>query len=79
MNERNKIKPFMIKNNLHIRRQDIRNKTFFLNGTFYISNIKRFLRSRNLFKNALGYITQKKYSFEIDDKFDLKILKYLMK
>ncbi len=79
MNERNKIKPFMIKNNLHTRRQDIRNKTFFLNGTFYISNIKRFLRSRNLFKNALGYITQKKYSFEIDDKFDLKILKYLMK
>ena len=79
MNKKNKIKPYLIKNNLHTRRQDIKNKTFFLNGTFYISNVKRFLRSRNLFKNALGYITKKKYSFEIDDKFDLNIIKYLMK
>ena len=69
----------MNKSNLYTRRQDIKNKTFYLNGTFYISNIRRFLKSRNLFKNSLGYITQKKYSFEIDDEFDLKILKYLMK
>jgi CMP-N-acetylneuraminic acid synthetase len=79
MTVKKKIKNYLTKNNSHVRRQDVRNKTYFLNGTFYISNIKRFLKSKNLFKNALGYITHKKYSFEIDDKFDFKILKYLMK
>ena len=79
MSKKKKIKPYLNKSNLYTRRQDIKNKTFYLNGTFYISNIRRFLKSRNLFKNSLGYITQKKYSFEIDDEFDLKILKYLMK
>jgi len=79
MTKKKKIRSYLTKNNLHVRRQDVRKKTYFLNGTFYISNVKRFLRSKNLFKNTLGYITHKKYSFEIDDKFDFKILKHLMK
>ena len=78
-NKKNKIKPYLMKKNLHIRRQDIRKKTYFLNGTFYISNVRRFFNSRDLFKNALGYVTQKKYSFEIDDELDFQIIKYLMK
>ena len=79
LHKKNIIMPYLNKNKLHKRRQDITKKTFFLNGTFYISNIKRFLKSRNLFKNSLGYLTKKKYSFEIDDELDFKILKYLMK
>ena len=78
MNKGGIIKAYLNKNNLHIRRQDIKKKTYFLNGTFYISKISKFLKSKNLFKNSLGYLTKKQYSFEIDDELDFKILKYLM-
>ena len=78
MNKDGIIKAYLTKNNLHIRRQDIKKKTYFLNGTFYISKISKFLKSKNLFKNSLGYLTKKQYSFEIDDGLDFKILKYLM-
>ena len=53
-------------------------KTFFLNGTFYISKVSKFLKNKNLFNNSLGYLTKKQYSFEIDDELDFKILKYLI-
>ena len=71
MNKDGIIKAYLTKNNLHIRRQDIK-KTYFLNGTFYISKISKFLKSKNLFKNSLGYLTKKQYSFEIDDGLDFK-------
>tara|TARA_Y100000591_G_C21819993_1_gene693076 strand:+ start:108 stop:806 length:699 start_codon:yes stop_codon:yes gene_type:complete len=79
MNKEGIIKTYLNKNNFHIRRQDIKHKTFFLNGTFYISKISKFLKYKSLFNNSLGYLTKKQYSFEIDDELDFKILKYLMK
>ena len=77
MNKDGIIKAYLTKNNLHIRRQDIK-KNIFFKRTFYISKISKFLKSKNLFKNSLGYLTKKQYSFEIDDGLDFKILKYLM-
>ena len=79
MNKYGIIKTYLNKKNTHIRRQEIKKKTFFLNGTFYISKVSKFLKNKNLFNNSLGYLTKKQYSFEIDDELDFKILKYLMK
>jgi CMP-N,N'-diacetyllegionaminic acid synthase len=75
--KKNIIKPYLSEKK-HVRRQDIKVKTYFINGTFYISNVNRFLKSKNLFHNCLGYKTHKKFSFEIDDFFDFNLFKKLI-
>lgn len=48
------------------------------NGSFYIFKKKGFVKFKNRLFGKIGtYILDKKYSFEIDDKIDLKINKIL--
>ena len=50
------------------------------NGSFYIFDSKKFLKSKNrLFGKVGSYLLEKKYSFDIDDDIDLKINKFLKK
>tara|TARA_B100000965_G_C19493994_1_gene714348 strand:+ start:378 stop:1043 length:666 start_codon:yes stop_codon:yes gene_type:complete len=58
-------------------RQEI-NSFYDENGSFYIFKTKKFLKHKNRLFGKIGtYILEKKYSFDIDDKIDLKINKYL--
>ena len=51
-------------------------KTYYLDGSFYISDIDYFLENRGfLGKFTSGYVLDKKYNFEIDDKFDFNLVK----
>tara|TARA_A100001388_G_scaffold250969_1_gene212567 strand:+ start:559 stop:1245 length:687 start_codon:yes stop_codon:yes gene_type:complete len=67
-----------IKNhNLYRGRQSFQ-KTFNENGSFYIFKASEFLKFKNrLFKKIGAYKIDKKFSFEIDDLDDLKIIKRL--
>ena len=50
------------------------------NGSFYIFDAKKFLKTKNRLFGKIGtYILEKKYSFDIDDDIDLKINKFLKK
>ena len=50
------------------------------NGSFYIFDTKKFLKSKNRLFGKIGtYILEKEYSFDIDDDIDLKINKFLKK
>jgi CMP-N,N'-diacetyllegionaminic acid synthase len=51
-------------------------KTYYLDGSFYISDINYFLENKGfLGKLTSGYVLDKKYNFEIDDKFDFNLIK----
>ena len=51
-------------------------KTYFLDGSFYISDIDYFLKNKGFLGNLTrGYLLDKKYNFEIDDKFDFDLVK----
>ena len=74
----NKIKSiFNTKKN--IRRQDL-DKTYFIDGSLYILNVKFFLQNKVLTsKNSIGYKVKKIKSFEVDDVIDYEIIKFLKK
>tara|TARA_B100000242_G_scaffold290601_1_gene262303 strand:- start:68 stop:736 length:669 start_codon:yes stop_codon:yes gene_type:complete len=60
------------------RRQDIVNN-YLENGSFYIFNVKKFKKSNNRLFGKIGtYEMDKKYSFQLDDYVDLKIIKSLI-
>lgn len=60
------------------RRQDIVNN-YLENGSFYIFNAKKFQKNNNRLFGKIGtYEMGKKYSFQIDDYIDLKIIKSLI-
>ena len=55
-------------------------KGFFLNGSIYISNIKKFLKTKKLFGNKSNYfLTSKENSIDINDEIDLNLAKTLIK
>jgi CMP-N,N'-diacetyllegionaminic acid synthase len=60
------------------RRQEIINN-YLENGSFYIFNANKFQKSNNRLFGKIGtYEIDKKYSFQIDDYIDLKIIKSLI-
>ncbi|MDB3890139.1 acylneuraminate cytidylyltransferase family protein [Candidatus Pelagibacter sp.] len=60
------------------RRQEIINN-YLENGSFYIFNANKFEKSNNRLFGKIGtYEMDKKYSFQIDDYIDLKIIKSLI-
>ena len=68
---------FITKKN--IRRQDL-DKTYFIDGSLYILNVKFFLQNKVLTrKNSIGYKVKKIKSFEVDDVIDYEIIKFLKK
>ena len=78
-------KNFYLKNYLkkttHVRRQDIKEQTYFIDGSIYISCIKTFLKTRSLFNQikTIPIIMNKIKSFEIDDITDFKIIETFFK
>ena len=60
------------------RRQEIINN-YLENGSFYIFNANKFKKSNNRLFGKIGtYEMDKKYSFQIDDYIDLKIIRSLI-
>ena len=60
------------------RRQDISNN-YLENGSFYIFNVKKFQKNNNRLFGKIGtYQMDKKYSYQLDDYVDLKIIKSLI-
>lgn len=63
-----------------VRRQDLKNKVFFFEGSIYISEINSFFIERSFYhKNTIGFEFPKWKSFEIDDLDDFIIIESLMK
>ena len=61
------------------RSQDIKNKEFIENGSFYIFKRKNFLKTKNRLHGKITYFEMPKESiFELDEKEDLKIVKKLI-
>lgn len=61
------------------RRQDL-SKTFFMDGSLYISKVDYLLKNKSLVGlNTIGFETSKVKSFEIDDLIDYEIIKFLKK
>ena len=74
-----KIFPFNYNPKHRPRSQDFKNY-FVENGSFYIFKSKGFLKYKNRINGSLGYYEMSKKSlYEIDDKFDLAIVKKLKK
>ncbi len=62
----------------NINRQDLKD-FYFINGNIFISNANEFLKKKKfLNKNTQTYKMEKKYSIELDDYVDLKIIRGLM-
>ena len=60
-------------------RQDYK-KNLYINGSIYIVNAKKYLKDPNLLtKNSTVYEMDKKHSIQVDDYFDLKIIKNFIK
>jgi CMP-N-acetylneuraminic acid synthetase len=60
-------------------RQDFKDYLF-INGSIYIANAKNYIKKPNfLTKNSTIFKMDKKHSIEINDYFDLKIIKEIMK
>ena len=58
------------------RSQDIKNKEFIENGSFYIFKRKNFLKTKNRLHGKITYFEMPKESiFELDEKEDLKLSK----
>ena len=56
-------------------RQDYK-KNLYINGSIYIVNAQKYLKKPNLLtKNSTVYEMEKKHSIQIDDYFDLKLIK----
>lgn len=69
------LKPYNARNFKTLRRQDI-SELYFFNGSLYIANVKQYLKNKTfLHKNTLPFIMDKKHSFEVDDLFDLSIIR----
>ena len=61
------------------RSQDIKDKEFIENGSFYIFKRKNFLKTKNRLHGKITYFEMPKESiFELDEKEDLKIVKKLI-
>mgnify|MGYP001175762085 CR=1 FL=1 len=61
------------------RSQDIKNKEFIENGSFYIFKRKNFLKTKDRLHGKITYFEMPKESiFELDEKEDLKIVKKLI-
>ncbi len=61
-----------------IRRQDI-SPLYFLDGSFYISEIQSFLQNKTFYHDqTLGYELEKSKSFELDDPVDFIIIEALL-
>ena len=60
-------------------RQDFKS-CLYINGSIYIANAKNYIKKPNfLTKNSTIFKMNKKHSIEIDDYFDLKIIKNLVR
>lgn len=76
--KRKKLFPFG-KSFLNKNRQEFK-KTLYVNGSIYILNGKNYINDPNLLKkNSTAYIMDKKHSIQIDDYFDVKLIKNLIK
>tara|TARA_B100000035_G_scaffold233902_1_gene202175 strand:+ start:1327 stop:2025 length:699 start_codon:yes stop_codon:yes gene_type:complete len=54
-------------------------KNYFMDGSFYISEINFFIKHKGFLSNKTGGIVlKKKYNFEIDDELDFKIFKNVL-
>jgi CMP-N,N'-diacetyllegionaminic acid synthase len=63
----------------HVRRQDLPS-SYFLDGSIYILRVKYFLKKKKIINNKMtGFVISKIKSFEIDDKIDYEIIKFLKK
>ena len=61
------------------RSQDIKDKEFIENGSFYIFSRKNFLKTKNRLHGKITYFEMPKESiFELDEIEDLKIIKKLI-
>lgn len=68
----------LLNTNSTIRRQDFE-KYYKVNGAIYIQKIdKNFNSNISLNDGKLGYIMEKKYSIDIDNYIDIKIVEYLL-
>ena len=61
--------------NKHFNRQEHKD-IYILNGAYYIYSLNRFLSNEQTF---IKYVMKKYESFDLDDSFDLKIIKLLLK
>ena len=78
LNEKLLLKSFYKKIN-HIRRQDL-STSYFLDGSIYIVRVNYFLKEKKIInKKMTGLVLSKIKSFEIDDKIDYEIIKFLKK
>lgn len=61
-------------NKKSLNRQNMK-KSYFINGSIYVRNTKDFLKTNKLITNNPHYFLQDKFnSFELDEKFDFKII-----
>lgn len=75
--DKKKIIPFN-KSFVNKNRQDF-TKCFYINGCIYISSAEYFKKNTTFFtKNSTIFKMDKKYSIEIDDYFDLQLIKTLI-
>jgi CMP-N,N'-diacetyllegionaminic acid synthase len=79
-NKKNIIKSYLNKGKNLKRRQEINLKTFFLDGSLYMSTVDSFLKNKGFISNkTYGFLMPKHKSFEIDDKIDFEIIKSLFR
>ena len=61
-----------------LNRQNMK-KSYFINGSIFIRNSKEFLKTKKLIvDNSDYYLQDKLNSFELDEEFDLKIIKKIL-
>ena len=61
------------------RRQDIKETEYIETGSFYIFKKEKYIVDKNRLCGYIGYhIMPEKYSYEIDDENDFKIIEKLM-
>ena len=69
---------FIPEKNYNKRRQDIE-PYYRFNGALYISKVKTFYKDMNIYKHkCYAYIMDRNKSYDIDNKFDLKIVETIM-
>ena len=68
----------LLKKNSTVRRQDF-NEYYKVNGCIYLNKLdENFNETTSLNDNSLAYIMEEKYSLDIDEPFDLEILKMFL-
>ncbi len=66
--------------NHNIKNRQSLSKEYYLDGSFYIFNIKKFIKNKDIItKKTIGYQIDKKYSYEIDDKLDFICVEAILK